>query len=371
MKSIGHTTTEFAICLALLGILSIGSLKLLGGNISDLLGAFTKGPTITKTDQLFSLIGASTNINSSGSNTPGILPNAPVVTASLQLKLDPNTGQVLVTDTTGGSKNTTSVDGSTAMPLMAQQIGLLANVKLANGQPLPTDLKRQILQLMQDGIGLSNAANGSTSVLEEFNTVNASNTGKTSGFTAYPDTVVAALGTNLSAGMKFQQDFNGLKGLITNLAQTDPRLINNLLTPLSQLAGAISSVAYNGQGKELATNFNINAANTSTLLKVYQDNPLLEQGIPVVDVIQSASLPPEQRGSVMQKSLTDLTQSTLVGTPITAGNPVNIALALPNGTAPNSATLSGTIPGNKTLNVNTSISINAGGITASASASAP
>lgn len=372
---LGHTTVEYAICLSLLAVLALASLKLLGGNINNLLGATTSGKSASQINQLYALIGANPNIGGSSGSTGGT--NTPSVVAGvgnkIQLHIDPSTGQVIMTDTTGGSKNTTSVDGSTSMVMISKQLGLLADVKLANNHPLPSEVQALIKQLMLDGINLSNAFNGSLGVMDQYNAINAANTGKTSGFESYPGAVVQTLGNNLSQGIQFQNDYNRLNTLLNALAKTDPTVQSRLIDPISQLAGGLSSIPYNAYGKNLASDFNINAASTSDLVNVYQTNPLIGTVIPMSTVISSVSMDPASRDRFIQDKLTTVAQSVVVGTIPTGNSAISIDLAMPTNGTTASSTISGEIPptssGAPAVNFNASINITTDGISATASSS--
>jgi Flp pilus assembly pilin Flp len=369
LKHSGNTTVEYAICLTLLGVLAVGSLQLLGGNISQLLGKANSAKTMGQTNQLYALIGASPN---GGSGAPATSANNrsagnAATTGPVQLMIDPSSGQAMLSDTMGGSKNTTSVDGATSLSMLSKQLGMLANVKTASGQPLPSALQDQIRQLMMDGMDLSNAYNSSTGVLGQFRTINATNTtGTNKNTTHYPKMVLDTLANNLNQGLQFQNDYNTLHAMLSTMAQTNPALNASLITPLSQLAGTITSIPYNAYGKNLANNFNINAVKAPDLMAVYKNYPLIESSIPVGTVVQAALMRPTKRENYIQQQLSGIVQTTLVGTPPTGNSAVRIAMDMPT-----DITASSTISGSNGHggSVSASIYMTSNGISATSYAS--
>jgi len=357
VRSNGQVTVEYAVCTGLLGALAIGGLILLGGNVNTLLQAPAKGQTSVQIDHLYNLIGASAKGSTAGGN-------ANVAITKLQLSIDPSTGQVMTTDTTGGSKNTTSVPGDQAMSLLAQQVKQLASVQLANGQPLPSDIQKMILQLMQDGVNLSNGFQTSSGYLSQFNAINAENTGKTSGLTPYPSTMITTLGANLSQSVQFQQDYNALSGMLATLAKTDPSVTSSLIDPLSQIAGGITAIQYQNVGKDFANNFNVTATSPTDLYNIYAQSPSLQAIVPLSSMTQTFALPPNQFAPAVETLISNTAANSVVGSPPTTGNPVDLTLNFATGgSTTQTGTISGaTQPGSDT---SSSISITSSGIQAS------
>lgn len=362
VRSNGQVTVEYAVCTGLLGALAIGGLILLGGNVNTLLQAPAQGQASMQIDHLYNLVGASVKGSNAGANANG----SPV---KLQLSIDPVTGQVITTDTTGGSKNTTSVPGDQAMLLMAQQMTQLANVQLANGQPLPSNIQKMILQLMQDGVTLSNGFKSSSGYLSQFDAINAANAGKTSGLTSYPSTMITTLGANLSQSMQFQQDYNTLSGMLATLAKTDPSVVNTLINPLSELAGGITSIQYQNLGKDFANNFNPAATSSTDLFNIYTQSPSLQTAVPPSTMMQTFALPPDQFAPAVQTLISGAAASAVVGSPPSAGSPVDLTLNFATGgTSTQTGSISGSVSSGTTqtsANTSTSISISNSGIQAS------
>lgn len=325
MKPKGHTTTEYGICIALLGILAFSSLKLLGGNISILLQAPMSGPASMQANQLFSLIGA--NIGMSGPiTTNGGTTN--VSSLNIQLTVDPTTGQIITTDSTGGGTNTTSVPGDQAMMMLAQQMGQLANMKLPNGQPLPSDIQAQILKLTQDGQALGTSYSAISGMSAQFNAINAANAGKSSGLEQYPSTLTSALGSNLGQSVQFQQDYAKLSTMLSSLS---PSLSSSIAQQVNQLAGGISSIQYNNVGKNFANNINVNAISTTDLMSIYTQNPPLQAAVPLSTMMGTMMLPPGQMAPAMEQIISTAAAGAVVGDPPTASNPITLTVNPPSG----------------------------------------
>jgi len=359
----GHTTAEYAICLGLLAVLAMGSLKLLGGNIMAVLQAPISGSAQAKTSQLYALIGAN-----AGNSTPA---NSKVTTggasspATLQLTIDPNTGSVLTTtETTGGSKNTTSVPGDQAISLLAQQLKQLADSPLPNGQPIPDNIHELILKLMQDGVYLSNGYNIISELMPSFNAINAANEGKTSNLQPYPGSMTIALGATLGNGVQFQQDYLMLHAALVDLAKSDPSLNASLISPVEQLAGGISSIAYNNLGKPFTENFNANAASTTDLMTAYTQNPSLLQVVSPNILATTLALPPSQSGPAIQSLLSNAALNTQVGFPPSTGSPVSLNIDMPTGGTTGSGSMTATWPPAMNSPTDTSIDISSTGIKA-------
>jgi hypothetical protein len=323
----GHTTTEYAICIGLLCLLAVGGLKLLGTNISALLYMPVSASTNQQSSRLYSLIGSQAGGGVSGINLKAAAaPVSQVVDIkSLQLQINPATGQIVTSDTTGGGKNTTSVAGDQAMRLLAQQLGQIAKSTLPNGQPMPDQVQALLMKLMQDGTNLADNYGETLALRPQFDAINAANAGKTKELQMYPGDMMQALGDSLEKSLQFQQDYEALSTVLNDMAKSNPTLNETLIKPIDQVAGSISSMQYENVGKAFVENMNPQAILTSDLLEIYQQSPSIQNAVPPAEMMNAMGLPEDKAASAIQQLIADAAQNAVVGTRPTC-EPVTIAV---------------------------------------------
>lgn len=328
MGNKGQALHEYAIALSLIALLSLGALKLLGWNIGNLLQRSTSAETVQKTDQLFSLVDVS--VKSGGSGVQPLTAQASTPPASVSLKLDPATGQVVINSTSSGEKNSTSVDGGTVMSLAAQQLAQLANTKLANNQPLPDDIQALLKQLSLTGTNLS----GYFSQLEayqkqlgQFNQVidqqNAQ--GQFSGPPYYDAKVVSQAIGYTNQYVQLSAVYQQLSAKLAALPPGDPA-VAVLQQQVSDYTGAISSMAHDNVGGPLFSQIHIEHVNPGDLAAALQSSPATAPYFQSLSV-QSANMTPAQRETFFQQSIVAMGEQMKVGTPISGDQGVQLALA--------------------------------------------
>src|SRR5687767_10998897 len=117
----GQTMHEYGIILALIAILCIATLTLLGKNVSQLLGKVANQASMIASGQFGSNDEAANPHSAKNASqgeghiqpptTTGGPSKIAAMPSEVSLKIDPQTGQVVVTGSGTADKNATSVDG--------------------------------------------------------------------------------------------------------------------------------------------------------------------------------------------------------------------------------------------------------------------
>lgn len=328
MKPKGQALHEYAIALALLAIVSVGALKLLGWNISSLFARTTSAQTVSQTDQLFSLIGAQAEGSNQGSSQAAQF-SASTVPQNVLLKIDPATGKVMISDQSGGEKNSTSVDGGALISGASQALASLANTTLANGEPLPDDIQAliqklsasggQIGQYYQDFEANQQAIAQLTQAIVQQNAL-----GEYGGPPYYPPELVTQTIGYTEQYIQFSQTYHQLEAKLAGLAKNDPAAAA-LQQKMSAYAGAISTTAHENVGQPFFQDMHIERVQTADLAAALRSNPVAAQYFQSMNT-QTASMSPAERDAFFQQSILTLGEQMKVGTPID-GQGMTVALA--------------------------------------------
>lgn len=326
MNAKGHALHEYAIALGLLAVVAIGALQLLGWNINNLFASTTSSKTTSETEKLFSLIGASTGQKS------GKAPlQASVIPQNVSLKIDPVTGKVMITDNSGGEKNSTSVDGGTLIEGAAQALAKLQNMTLSNGQPLPDDIKALLQKLSAQGgqIGqFYSQFETSQDAINQLNQAISKQTaqGQFTGPPYYsPDLVSEAIGYT-DQYIQFSQTYQQLQTKLTALAKTDPAAAS-IQKSMNDYAGAITNTAHENMGQPLFSALHIDRAQDSDLAAALKNNPTANQYFQLLNT-QTANMSPAERETYFQQTILTIGEQLKVGTPITSSD-LSISLVTP------------------------------------------
>lgn len=326
MKRKGQALYEYAIALGLLAIVSIGALQLLGWNVNNLFGQATSARTVSQTDQLFSLIGAS----SQGSGQPAQL-KAANIPQNVLLKIDPDTGKVLISDQSGGEKNSTSVDGAAFITGASQALADLSKTTLANGEPLPDDIQALLKKLSASGSQLGqyySAFEANQDAIAQLSQAmtQQQQAGQFSGPPYYPAELVTQTIGYTEQYIQLSQTYHQLEAKLGTLAQNDPA-VAELKQKISSYAGAISTTAHENVGQPFFSDMHIEHVQSADLMAALRDNPTAAQYFQQVNS-QTAHMPPAEREAYFQQSILTIGEQMKVGAPID-GQGMSIALAPP------------------------------------------
>ena len=329
MGNRGQVLHEYAIALALIALLSVGALKLLGGNISNLFQQSTSAEATQKTEQLYSLVGASLKNGNNATTQSTNASSASSQPSKVTLKIDPATGQVVIQDATGSNTNFTSLDGGTVMSLAAQQLALLANTKLAGNQPLPNDMQMLLKQLSQTGTNLSGYFDELDTVRQQlvpFNKVidqqNAQ--GQFSGPPYYDATMVNQVIAYTNQDIQFSALYQQLSSQLDTLPASDPAVIA-LKKQVDDYTGAISSISQDNVGAPFFSELHIEHVNSSDLTTALQNNSATAPYFQLLND-QSANMAPAEREVFFQQAIVSMGKQMQVGTPITDSQGIQLAL---------------------------------------------
>jgi Flp pilus assembly pilin Flp len=320
LKQSGQSLQEYAIAIALIAVVAIGGLKLLGGNISNLFGTIGKPKAQNDVQHLYALIGADGRGNATD--------NPQGVTNAL-LKLNPVTGRVEITSTTGGVTNATSADG--VMNTVSLALAQLAATRMGNGQPLPDDIQQLLRKLSATGTDMGSLYGQIEQQQAAFDATNQViqqqiAQGKYGGPPYYDSSYVQMTVNNANNYLTFAQTYQQLSEKLAGMAQTDPA-VAALQQKVSSYAGAISGITFNNLAQPTFSSFHIDNVKTSDLLSSLSSAPLaLQYFAPVATQTVLAS--PASRDSTFQQSFLSIGQQMQAGTPINADTGLSLSFDL-------------------------------------------
>ncbi len=320
----GNAVHEYAIVLSLVAALSIGVLKVTGGNLQQLLGNADASHN-PNTQTLFALIGA--KIKPGNTPDPSIQPNqSSNQPQQVTLKLDATTGQLTVVDGNNAGLNTSSVDGSVLVTRMSDVLDSLSHSKTVSGAPLPNDIQALLRQLSATGKSLGefqqtfqNNQTHLTILNEEI--ARQQSSGQFQGEPYYNADFVQ--GT-----VRYTEDYMVFSNTYQQLADklaADPAYAT-LGKKVADLAGGINSMTSQTVGTPLFSDLHITHVNPQDLQTALAQNPLAAKQFNKLDAL-TGSLPPTMQDSLFSNGVLTLSKQLAVGTPITVNQSLAINLS--------------------------------------------
>lgn len=320
MRHNGHAIQEYAIAFALIVALCMGSLSLLGGNISTLLNNSDVSRN-AKTESLFSIIDApvasSQKTGATGSNG-----NPQPLSTSVTLGIDPGSGQItLIESGNSGGKNTSSIDGSQIVTALANNLNLLTEFKTADGKPLPADVQGLLRQLASSGSQLGAFSQQYESQRDAITKLNQQIAqqqaqGQYQGEPYYDSAFVKQAIQYTEQYMAFSETYKQLSG---QLAQNPA--YHDLQTQLADYAGGISNLSHQNVGVPVFGEFHVSRINPQDLATAFATNPNTAAQFKALANATSQQSPTDKE-KTFQSSIVSLGESLLVGSSVTAEQPL-------------------------------------------------
>lgn len=323
MRHSGHAIQEYAIAFALIVALCMGSLSLLGDNISTLLTNSDVSRN-AKAESLFSIIDTPV-VSSKKTGNAGNKGNQQPLSSSVTLGIDPGSGQItLIESGNGGGKNTSSIDGSQIVTALANNLNQLTEFKTADGQPLPEDIQGLLRQLATSGSQLGAFSQQYQSQQDALTKLNQQISqqqaqGQYQGEPYYDSAFVQQAIQYTEQYMTFSETY---KRLSTELTQNPA--YHDLQAQIADYAGGISNLSHQNVGVPVFGEFHVSRINPQDLATAFATNPNTATQFKALANATSQQSPIEKE-KTFQSSIVSLGESLIVGSTVTADQPLTIA----------------------------------------------